>query len=180
MNRFSVYVGICLVSLVIGTGLHYFGPSELTGARTPVDSTIAAQLPEVGVPGEAPFTIIAEGTYAADVAERKNFAVSGPADFERLWRMAYGDTAPPRPMIDFERFQVVGVFMGEQSTGGHTIRVERLIDDNDTRMVFVSLEEPGEGCVVTQALTRPFQIVQVPWSGLYLSRTDLTAIRACP
>lgn len=180
MNRFSVYVGICAISLIIGTTLHYFGPPELTGAHTPADAGASVQIPEENSSGQVTFQLLAEGTYSVDVAERKNFAVSSAEDLERLWQMAYGENAPPVPYIDFENSQVIGVFMGDAASGGHAIRVERIIDDNDTRMVYVTLEEPGESCMTTQALTRPFQLVQVPWSGLYLSRTDLTAVRACP
>lgn len=178
MDRFWIYIGACALSLVIGTTLHYYGPPELTGAHMS-GSTSITNLPEESIPGSVAFTVIAEGTYAEDIADRKNFAVTSDTEFARLWRMAYGDTAPPRPSVDFDAYQVIGVFMGEQGTGGHAIRVARIVDDKNTRMIFVTLQQPAESCMTTQALTRPFQFVRVPLSALTLARTDLEAITTC-
>lgn len=85
--------------------------------------------------------------------------VTTPERLNQLWRLTGTST---RPSIDFATHAVVAAFMGEQPTGGYAVIVERAVRDGDTLVVGLALYEPGPGCMATQALTRPFQLVAVP------------------
>ncbi len=65
------------------------------------------------------------------------------------------------PEIDFSKYTVIAVFMGEMRTGGYAIQVYDIIDADSSILVKVEKTEPGPDCVVTQALTQPYHIVQI-------------------
>jgi len=68
---------------------------------------------------------------------------------------------PPTPIIDFNREMVVGVFLGEKSTGGYEVEIVRA-ERRDSALYFYYREEsPAPGAMVTQALTQPFHLVRV-------------------
>lgn len=172
-----IVLGICLAAILIGAGLYFYGPEELRETPQPTGTQAspltADQLEAV------PFSVIGEGVRAADVSERKNYAVYVEEEFARLWTMAYGEDAPLMPEVDFASEYVIGVFAGQKPSGGHAIRVERIEDGNTVRTVSVTLEEPDSGCVVTQALTSPFQLVRVPLTDRDHARSETVVTVSC-
>lgn len=85
--------------------------------------------------------------------------VTDAARLNALWRL-HGSSA--RPTIDFSKHAVLALFLGEKTTGGYAVVVERVTRRGDALEVDVAVYEPGPGCMTTQALTQPFQFVEVP------------------
>lgn len=83
--------------------------------------------------------------------------------WEAFWSEAHeGRTgAGPAPEVDFDRSMVVVATMGERSTGGHSIDIAGVYATEGGIVTEVVETEPGEGCVVTQALTAPAVAVSV-------------------
>ncbi len=157
-----IVFGICIAAIAVGSGLYFYGPSELRQSPGVTGGEASALSAEETV--IVPFTVLSEGMSAVDVSERKNYAVYNETEFARLWRMAYGPDATDMPGVDFDKDYVVGVFAGEKPTGGYAIEVSGIEDANTVRTVSVTISRPAEGCVATQALTSPFQFVAVPAS----------------
>lgn len=167
MRSMLTILGIVVAAIGIGTALHYFGPASL---RKMPSEQVEASVP-VDVATAVPYTVIAEGDSAVGVSVRKNIAVYTEEEYVRLWKLAYGDTKPA-PVVDFSTQYVIGVFAGEKSSGGYAISVKSVTDEGGTRTVGIELSKPAAGCMVSQALTRPFQIVSVPFTPFPLARTD--------
>ena len=161
---------IVLGAILVGAGLYFYGPEEIRDAQVGPSASVAS--------AQIPFQVIAEGESAAEVRERKNYAVYSEEDLEELWRMAYGDTST-LPRVDFTQNYVIAVFAGEKASGGHDIEVADIEDTESKRKVSIALTRPGAGCMTTQALTRPFQIVVVPASDLELAREEAEIEVAC-
>ena len=64
--------------------------------------------------------------------------------------------------IDFSGFIIIAVFMGEKPTGGYDIRIQSIVRKGEILEVHVLTRVPGEGEMVTQALTSPYHIVMCP------------------
>jgi PrcB C-terminal len=63
--------------------------------------------------------------------------------------------------VDFDREMVVGIFLGEKSTGGYEVEIVRA-EQRDSSLYFYYREKaPPPGAMVTQALTQPFHLVRV-------------------
>jgi hypothetical protein len=162
MRYTLIVLGICVAAIALGAVLYAYGPSELREMPVPEGAEATALSAESSE--EVAFSMLAEGEYAPGVSERKNYAAYTQEDFARLWEMAYGEEAPALPSVDFNEEYVIGVFAGERPTGGHSISVARVVDENTIRTVHIRIEAPGEGCVTTQAITSPYELVTVPFS----------------
>lgn len=127
------------------------------------------------IPQELPVTVLAQGHQSMQTEERFEW-VTQPATFDALWKKA--QAAPP-PSLDFERDGVVAVFMGERPTGGHSIQVERVALRDGELLVEVLLQSPGSGCLTTQALTQPYQIVSVPRAAEQATFTTRSVLVPC-
>ena len=80
---------------------------------------------------------------------------------EEYARLA-GKSADPAQAFDFQRYAVVGVFMGLRMTGGYGVEFkEPLIKDGKVIVPFKEYA-PGPGRIVTQALTTPCRFKVVP------------------
>jgi protease stability complex PrcB-like protein len=79
--------------------------------------------------------------------------------YAKFWS-GLGDAAS-RPSVDFTRDLVIAVAAGQQSTGGHSIAVERVTRVDAGLAVEVTETVPGQGCATTQALTQPVDVVVV-------------------
>jgi len=176
MRHMLIVLGICLAAIVVGAGLYFYGPSEMR--ETPVLEGTEASALGSDQAESVSFTVLAEGTNASGVSERKNFAVYSEEDFVRLWAMT-GASASEMPAVDFESQYVIGVFAGEKASGGHTIEVTSVTDASSLRTVAIELTRPGTGCVVSQALTRPYQLIAVPVSDRSLARTENETEASC-
>lgn len=171
-------LGMSTAAILVGAGLYVYGPSELR--ETPVlEGSQASAIGSDQALEDVSFAVLAEGENASGVSERKNYAVYTEEDFVRLWTMAYGDDAPALPSVDFERMYVIGVFAGEKPSGGHDISVSRVSDAGATRTVAITHTAPGAGCMTSQALTSPFELVTVPVSDASLARTEETVTSPC-
>lgn len=179
MRDILLIVGMCLAAIIIGSVLFFAAPDILP--QPSVEPGVTSVGAETNTPEavKVPFTVLVEGSTALNVSARKNYVVRGQEEFENLWRMVYGDGAPALPKVDFTKQDVIAVFAGEKGSGGHRIAVSAVNDYGDARSVSVTLTSPGAGCVNTQAITSPYQIVTVPASGSSLSHTDVTVIEAC-
>lgn len=90
------------------------------------------------------------------------------AELERLFGASrshlVGSAPSAAPQVDFERHAVVLVEMGQKPTGGYRLELgsEAMTVSDGTARLVVNWHEPEEGMLLTQALTSPCLLVQVP------------------
>lgn len=125
--------------------------------------------PVTGVPGDATVvpddrveTLLEESYGGLD--ERRRQVVRDSAAWADVWRQLYESRSPvpERPTVDFGRSMVIVAAMGSRPTGGYGIGVESVHLDGETLYVVLRETSPGDGCMVTQALTAPTTAVRVP------------------
>lgn len=84
------------------------------------------------------------------------------AAWEATWRQLHnGLAADPPPAVDFTRDMVVLVAVGQRPTGGTSVRVDGVAAAPGGAVVRYTVTEPGEGCMSTQVLTAPVEVVRV-------------------
>lgn len=126
----------------------------------------------------APVTLdvqeLARGQHAR--GDDRHFELVTTSDrLAEIWHRVGG--APPA--VDFDTRSVIVVFMGQQSSGGHTVTVASAERRGDVLHVTVRLRVPGVGCMTTQALTSPFQVVSIPAGSAHAEFTTETVAVAC-
>ncbi len=97
------------------------------------------------------------------------------------YRRLFGH-APPAD-VDFGAGDAVLFYSaGVQRTGGFAASVLSIQDDRGRLRVSTQLESPGSGCMVTQALTKPFALVKFKlprgYQGARFTANDV--VRECP
>lgn len=103
--------------------------------------------------------------------------VRDAAAFATLWRTAWPDE--PVPTVDFATRTVLVVAMGEQSSGGFSIRVSEVASEGYGLRALVRSTAPGHGCAVTLALTQPVDFVSVPAVGMAIRFVEETGTTRC-
>lgn len=84
-------------------------------------------------------------------------------EWNAFWKRHDSTNTPPAlaPIVDFDREMVVGIFLGEKSTGGYEVEIVRA-ERRDSSLYFYYREEsPPPNAMVTQALTQPFHLVKI-------------------
>ena len=101
--------------------------------------------------------------------------------WKSIWNEAMRDqhTAMALPAIDFNHNMVILAAMGVQNTGGHMISIEGVRRDGKHIVVTVRQVSPGPGCMTTQVLTSPVDIVQVPKSKGVVTFVEQKEIQNC-
>jgi len=98
-----------------------------------------------------------------DFKEEKNQVITNNTVFEKVWKQAYANfmIKDEMPEVDFEKNIVLLVAMGEKTSGGHTIKITNATETSNNTIVNVLATSPGKGCMTTESITYPFQIVQI-------------------
>ncbi len=94
--------------------------------------------------------------YYAPFPEKKFIIIQDEKDFKDF----INETGMIFKPVDFEKYTVIALFMGEQKKGGYAITVDRIVEENGAVKIYVKNLVPSETCLVTQVITRPFQIIK--------------------
>lgn len=84
--------------------------------------------------------------------------IESQAVYEQMLRL-YTREAPAA--VDFAQAKVLLVDLGTRSSGGHTVEVTSVTDHISHVVAHVLYKRAGSKCMVTDAITNPFQFVQI-------------------
>jgi len=110
-----------------------------------------------------------KGTYG-NIIEGTQVVLRSEDELAAFWADLHGgatstgeDTSPDPPQVDFETQVVVGIVLGERSTGGYSVDIDRVMANGDEGTMRVEFTEavPGDACAVTQAFTSPYVLATV-------------------
>lgn len=112
------------------------------------------------------FETIAKGYYSGH-REQANLVINDEEEWNEIWMTINSNTFPvqPAPEIDFSKYTVIAVFMGEFSTGGYGIEVEKVMGDGDDIGIYVEKTYPDADSPVTMAFTQPYHIIKIEKTG---------------
>ena len=83
----------------------------------------------------------------------------------------HGGKGTTAPQIDFKKFGVLFLEMGQKPSGGYAINFDpsKTQVDNDKLVLHIRWDVPAQGMTVTQAITSPFILLKI-------SKTDISSI----
>lgn len=179
-KEFVIMTGSALAIVLIGAGLYSYTMMPTTFLASTRDSVQATSVTPVPVQAHiVTFRVLESGTHAAGVSVRKNYAAYTGDAFKKIWDLAHDSDGTPQPKVDFSKEYVIGVFAGQEPTGGYAIAVDSVTDTEEARTVAVTLTAPGSGCIVTESLTNPYQLIVVPMSDATLAHQDSEVSQPC-
>jgi hypothetical protein len=109
--------------------------------------------------------ILQQGSQSAYTASSPAaYLASNTSQLLTLWRLATGNQIPQpaTPAVDFNLNRVVAFFWGQKPTGGYSVQYVSSQLSGNTLRVTLRLNSPAPGAILTQALTSPFVILEVP------------------
>lgn len=119
----------------------------------------------------------------SSIKGKRLLVIRNANEFSEFWadHSATQAPIPPEPDVDFETSMVIAAFAGERETGGYSITIEDIRENNEFMIVEVEIETPGDNCAVAQALTQPHHVVVLDDSDkpVQFSETTVEA-PACP
>jgi hypothetical protein len=107
--------------------------------------------------------------------------ITTPGEWQQFWseRFAGQLPMPPLPAVDFATEMVVAVTAGQKPSGGYSIRIESVTERGAELEAVVLEKAPGAACVVTGALTFPFDVIRVPRANQTVRFVDRQATNDC-
>jgi hypothetical protein len=115
-----------------------------------------------------------------DVAERA--VIRDFAAWQAFWRRATRHMVPaPRPpLVDFQKDMVIIAGSGPQRSGGYSVHIDSVYEENGLLVVVVREVSPGPNCMNTMSVTSPAIAVRVPQRVANPSFLERKATRDCP
>ena len=134
------------------------GPISLAAPDTTAPPPAAAGYAPYG--GTASVQIRRIGQYSqSGITASERRVIRDDASYAQFW--ASLGAGGERPAVDFTRDVVLAVAGGQRNTGGYSIAVDRVNRSGSGVAVEVVETTPGRGCLMTQALTQPVDVVVV-------------------
>ncbi len=92
-------------------------------------------------------------------AQKQSKVIVSQKDYDNEL-LVYTSASPES--LDFSTGKVLLVDMGQRNTGGYSIKVTSIEVSENYVIARVNLIQPGQNCLVTDALTNPYQFVFIP------------------
>ena len=110
-----------------------------------------------------PFQTIDQGFYGGFV-DSKFIVIDNIKSLEEIYSQLSKHQSPKLevPKINFEDETVIALFLGEKTSGGHSISVEKVFNFKDSISVNYKIKIPKKGEAVTFAMTQPYCIIKIP------------------
>lgn len=107
------------------------------------------------------FIIFNEGDFGG-YEGKGNFVIRNTEEWQGAWEKLHSNIVPqPKPpIIDFSKNVMIVIFSGEKPTGGYSVSVSSIKESSNSLFVFIKESRPGQNCQVTQAITKPYTIIQ--------------------
>lgn len=101
-----------------------------------------------------------EGTNSS-IQGKRLLVIRDADEFSEFWADHSATLAPipVEPDVDFETSMIIAAYAGERETGGYTITIEDIRENDEFMIVEIEIETPGDNCATTQALTQPHHVV---------------------
>lgn len=105
----------------------------------------------------AMFSVLHSSNYQGRENE-SNVVIRNEQELKKLYQSVGKEKYPE---IDFNKNQVAALFLGTKTSGGYSVSVER-VEENETQIIiYKKIDAPKPGENVTMALTNPFVIVEI-------------------
>jgi len=94
--------------------------------------------------------------------------ITSQEDLDEFWSLHKSNESPgsTTPLVDFNNKMLLVIICPVYSTGGYDIIINEIYENDKKLVVAATLQSPGSGCMVSQALTQPYTIVEIDFSDL--------------
>ena len=89
--------------------------------------------------------------------------ITNKNQMKKAWEQAYSNFLNKKdpPEIDFSSKTIILVSFGMKTSGGYKIYVDSVLDNPKDVIINTVHVTPGDNCVVTEAITFPYQMIEI-------------------
>lgn len=126
------------------------------------------------------FEVMAEGDNSGFI-EKSNQVILSLDQLDKTWEKAFTNYTrkKPIPIVDFEKQMSLLVAMGEKSSGGFFIKIDSIIEDQNSITVNIIEEHPGKDCQTASVIVYPYQIISIEKSSKEVVFKSVKNIKNC-
>ena len=110
------------------------------------------------------YAILDQGTSSGKRFPSLHFEVITEAEpFEMLFAQIHANRVPPPlpPEVDFQKWLVAFVSLGEKPSAGYRVAVEEVTRDKETARIKIRVQEPPPNEFQAAVITRPFVLIKI-------------------
>ncbi len=106
---------------------------------------------------------LAKGKYCGLEGPRNQWTIKTEQAWNDFYTKLESRSCPQSttPFVDFSKYMVLAVFMGQKATGGYSIEINKVLQKGNTLEVRVQEYSPTAGCVTSMATTQPYHVAKV-------------------
>lgn len=95
--------------------------------------------------------------------EYERHVVKDKKEWKDLWDIVQQCFIPPKPLpeIDFEKYMIIGIALGECCSDGYSVSIDKIVDKKDRIEVYARSRGPSPEDIVGMMITHPYHIVRV-------------------
>lgn len=114
-------------------------------------------------PRQIPMQTIDKGV-SSGITRCYQTVIRNQREWQSLWRAhnRYQLSVRSAPEVDFSRNMLIAIFAGTKNTGGYVLTIGDVQFSRNQLLVHATLTSPPVDRMSTQALSQPYEIVQVP------------------
>ncbi|VAW99900.1 hypothetical protein MNBD_GAMMA21-2399 [hydrothermal vent metagenome] len=106
------------------------------------------------------YSVISQGQQSGFTLQ-KVLIIESTGEFNELWAIHTGGSKTPTPIINFKSSVVVANFLGEQPTGGYSIKVNKVVYTEKYTQIIFSTHRPTPGSMRTMQITQPYIMIKI-------------------
>ena len=139
--------------------MKYFYP-KLIIISSLLFALISCSSPPPVVVKTASYSVILQGQQSGFTLQ-KALILENTDEFNELWAIHTGGSKTPTPIINFKNSVVIANFLGEQPTGGYSIKVNKVVYSEKYTQVIFSTHRPTPGSMRTMQITQPYIMIKI-------------------
>jgi hypothetical protein len=91
------------------------------------------------------------------------YLINNNEQWDKIWKLSQGmiTPMPETKQIDFDKYDVIAVFMGQKNSGGYSVEITDVIRDGDNLNVKVT-NHISSGGMMLPVVVNPCHLVQIP------------------
>lgn len=115
------------------------------------------------------------------IREKRVLVVRNDAEWQRAWGTLHANRkpVPALPAIDFAEKIAVVYALGEQVSGGFSVRIISAALSGNNLQLIVEIRRPSPTCIVTSSITAPADVILLPRSEKTVLVEEVVVESAC-
>ncbi|MBI4896118.1 MAG: protease complex subunit PrcB family protein [Candidatus Aenigmarchaeota archaeon] len=139
-----------------------WGTNETNPAGLIYEASVHYTCPTSSTDQERPFETLSKGASSGH-DDKKEYVIKESSAWKNLWSIVQSGRSPTPliPSVNFTDDMVIAVFQGNHPTGGYSIEITKIVEDESSVQIVIKETTPPPGSVLTTAFTQPYHIVKM-------------------